>query len=159
MEQIIEIIPTKNPHTPTMTGVPQPFPRGYGRGLYLYSEDGNTRYYIENLSYEDLCDAVKLNIIDEFLQVLSTVVEPPSIIWPYEKKYEVYKRAIAIDPRLPKICLGDYEEKFLEFLAKDIEEHPENVQPVSKELWEHAKQLVQGVEVNLDEPLEDDDDL
>ena len=50
------------------------------------------------------------------------------------------------------------EEQFLKFLAKDIDEHPEKLHPVSKELWEHAKQLVQGVEVNLDELLEDDDE-
>lgn len=50
------------------------------------------------------------------------------------------------------------KEQFLDFLSRDIDEHPENVHPVSKELWEHAKQLVQGVEVNLDEPLEDDDE-
>lgn len=27
------------------------------------------------------------------------------------------------------------EEQFLDFLSKDIDEHPENVRPVSKELW------------------------
>lgn len=157
-EQIIEFIPTKKPYTPTMTGTSGSFPRGYGRGLFLFSEDDSTRYCVENLYYEDFLDAVKLNIIDGSIQVLSTVVEPPSIIWGYEKKYDVYKSVIVIDPRLPKECLGNYEEQFLDFLSKDIDEHPENVHPVSKELWEHSKQLVQGVEVNLDEPLEDDDE-
>ena len=28
------------------------------------------------------------------------------------------------------------EEQFLDFLFKDIDEHPENVHPLSKELWE-----------------------
>ncbi|AFC21914.1 hypothetical protein GAP32_457 [Cronobacter phage vB_CsaM_GAP32] len=50
------------------------------------------------------------------------------------------------------------EEQFLDFLSKDTDEHPENVHPVSKELWGHVKQLVQGVEVDLDEPLEDEDE-
>ncbi len=158
MEHFLEFISTKKSHTPTMTGFSGSFPRGYGRGLFLFSEDESTRYYVENLSYEDLLDAVELNIIDDSIQVLSTVVEPPSIIWGYEKKYDVYKHVIVIDPRLPKECLGDYEEDFLNFLVKDIEQNPENIHRVPKEFWERIKQLVKGVEVNLDEPLEDDDE-
>ncbi|EBS4516553.1 hypothetical protein DQT32_03965 [Salmonella enterica subsp. enterica serovar Braenderup] len=141
-----------------MTGFSGSFPRGYGRGLFLFSEDESTRYYVENLSYEDLLDAVELNIIDDSIQVLSTLVEPPSIIWEYEKKYDVYKHVIVIDPRLPKECLGDYEEDFLNFLVKDIEQNPENIHRVPKWFWERIKQLVKGVEVNLDEPLKDDED-
>lgn len=158
MEHFLEFISTKKSHTPTMTGFSGSFPRGYGRGLFLFSEDESTRYYVENLSYEDLLDAVELNIIDDSIQVLSTVVEPPSIIWEYEKKYDVYKHVIVIDPRLPKECLGDYEEDFLNFLVKDIEQNPENIHRVPKEFWERIKQLVKGVEINLDEPLKDDED-
>lgn len=50
------------------------------------------------------------------------------------------------------------EKYVLKFLSKDIENNPENNQPVPKDLWEHAKQLVKGVDVNLDEPLKDDED-
>lgn len=50
------------------------------------------------------------------------------------------------------------EQKFLDFLDKDIEEHPENVHPVSTELWNEVKELLHDVEVNLNEPLEDDNE-
>lgn len=158
MEHFLEFISTKKSHTPTMTGFSGSFPRGYGRGLFLFSEDESTRYYVENLSYEDFLDAVELNLIDDTIQVLSTVVEPPSIIWGYEKKYDVYKHVIAIDSRLPKECLGNYEEQFLDFLSKDIDEHPENLVPVSTEMWNHIKELTAGVEVDLDSPIEDYED-
>jgi antitoxin PrlF len=158
VEYHLEFISTKISHTPTMTGTSGSFPRGYGRGLFLFNEDESIRYYAENLSYEDLLDAIELNLIDESLQVLSTVVEPPSIIWDYERKYDVYKRVIVVDPRLPKECLGDYEEKILNIISKDIDEHPENLVPVSNEMWNHIKELTDGVEVNLDNPIEDDDE-
>ncbi|AMM44039.1 hypothetical protein FDG95_gp503 [Pectobacterium phage vB_PcaM_CBB] len=158
MEQIIEFISTTRARCATLVGIPAPFPRGYGNVLFLYSPDGTTRYYVENLSYEDLRDALKLNLIDENIKVISTVVDAPAHLWG-ETPCEVYKNVIVVDSRLPKECLGNYEEQFLDFLSKDIDEHPENVRPVSKELWEHVEQLVQGVEVNLDEPLEDDDDF
>lgn len=157
MQQKLEFISTHNPFTPTMLGIPKPFPRGYGNRLYLFSKDGSTRYYVANLSYEDILDALKLNLIDDTLQVISTVVEPPSVIWSYEQKFEIYKSVIVVDSRLPKECLGDYEEDFLKFLSNDIEEHPENVHAVPTELWEKVKELVKGVDVNLDEPLEDDE--
>jgi hypothetical protein len=113
MKTQIEFISTKYSHCATYCGIPAPFPRGYGNALFLYSEDGSTRYYVENLSYEDIIDALKLNIIDDSLQVISTVVEKPSIIWCYETEYEVYKHVIVIDSRLPKECLqiiGDCNE-------------------------------------------------
>lgn len=48
------------------------------------------------------------------------------------------------------------EQEFLNFLGKDIEEHPENVHEVPIELWENIQDLLEGVEVNLNEPLEDE---
>lgn len=50
------------------------------------------------------------------------------------------------------------EEKFLDFLSKDIDEHPENVHPVPTELWNEVKELLKGVEVDLDKSLEEDDE-
>ena len=49
------------------------------------------------------------------------------------------------------------EEQFLDFLSRDIDEHPENVHPVSTEWWNEVNELLKGVEVDLDKPLEDDD--
>ena len=50
------------------------------------------------------------------------------------------------------------EEQFLDLLSKDIDEHPENLVPVSTEMWNHIKELTAGVEVDLDSPIEDDED-
>lgn len=156
MEQKLEVISTTHARCATLLGIPAPFPRGYGNTLFLYSPDGTTRYYVENLSYEDLRDALELNLIDENLRVLSTVVDGPTYLWG-ETPCEVYKKVLVVDSRLPKECLGDYETEFLNFLSNDIEEHPEHVYLVPTELWEKAKELVKGIEVNLDEPLEDDE--
>ena len=50
--------------------------------------------------------------------------------------------------------LGD----FLNFLAKDISQHPGKLQVVNAGLVERIKLLVDGVEFDLDEPLSDDDE-
>lgn len=50
------------------------------------------------------------------------------------------------------------EEQFLDLLSKDIDEQPENLVPVSTEMWNHIKELTAGVEVDLDKPIEDDDE-
>jgi antitoxin PrlF len=47
---------------------------------------------------------------------------------------------------------------FLRFLEKDIVEHPGRLQPITVEMVNEWFALVEGVEVNLDEPLSDDDD-
>lgn len=46
---------------------------------------------------------------------------------------------------------------FLAFLAKDMAEKPQRIRPVRRDLVGRAKALVEGVEVDLDAPLEDDD--
>lgn len=104
MEYILEYISVHNPFTPTKLGIPNPFPRGYGNGLFLYSEDGSTQYRVENLSYEDLVDAIELGIIDSNLQVKSTIICAPQIRWGYEPIFETYKSVIVVDPRLPDEC-------------------------------------------------------
>jgi antitoxin PrlF len=48
--------------------------------------------------------------------------------------------------------------KFLEFLAKDIEENPQRLKPITSELVDYARSLVEGVEVDLDAPLSDEDE-
>lgn len=50
------------------------------------------------------------------------------------------------------------EEQFLDFLSKDIDERPENLVLVSTEMWNRIKELTDGVEVDLDSPIEDDKD-
>jgi antitoxin PrlF len=48
---------------------------------------------------------------------------------------------------------------FLAFLAKDIETSPQNVKALSPALAERIAALVEGVELDLDAPIEGDVDL
>lgn len=43
--------------------------------------------------------------------------------------------------------------KFLKFLEVDIEKHPENLTVLSKSYFDKIKELTDGVDVDLDEPL------
>lgn len=65
-----------------------------------------------------------------------------------------------------KVLLGraaDVEEdplvgKFLRFLADDIEAHPERLRSIDAKLVKRLKALVRDVEVDLDAPLDPDDE-
>ncbi len=47
--------------------------------------------------------------------------------------------------------------KFLAFLAKDMASTPDRIKPVPRDLIERGKKLVEGVGVDLDAALPDDD--
>ncbi|MCL2022305.1 MAG: type II toxin-antitoxin system PrlF family antitoxin [Betaproteobacteria bacterium] len=47
---------------------------------------------------------------------------------------------------------------FLEFLVRDITEHPEHIQPMSAKTMQGVQSLVEGVEVDLDAALSADDE-
>lgn len=47
-------------------------------------------------------------------------------------------------------------EKFLSFLAKDLEQRPEAVQPLSKGFAARMKSLSKGTKVDLNEPIDGD---
>lgn len=49
-------------------------------------------------------------------------------------------------------------EKFLNFLAEDMSKNPQNIKPISPELINRAKELVAGVEFDLDAPLSDEEE-
>ncbi|MBR5949875.1 MAG: type II toxin-antitoxin system PrlF family antitoxin [Actinomycetaceae bacterium] len=49
-------------------------------------------------------------------------------------------------------------ESFLAFLAKDIDEHPERLRPLDMGLLELARELTEGVEVDLNAPLPEDEE-
>lgn len=57
-------------------------------------------------------------------------------------------------PAIEDPVLGD----FLNFLAKDISQHPGKLQVVNAGLVARIRSLVDGVEFDLDEPLSDDDE-
>jgi antitoxin PrlF len=50
-------------------------------------------------------------------------------------------------------------KKFLSFLAKDIEQHPEALKPLSKDFAARMESLVKGTNVELDKPIDGDVDL
>ena len=47
---------------------------------------------------------------------------------------------------------------FLKFLAKDMKENPEHIQAISPDLVNRAKSLTEGVDIDLDAPLEDEEE-
>jgi antitoxin PrlF len=49
-------------------------------------------------------------------------------------------------------------EPFLDFLAQDIRNHPQNLQAVSQDWVRSAQSLVVGVAVDLDAPLAEEDE-
>ena len=49
-------------------------------------------------------------------------------------------------------------KEFLTLLAKDIEEHPERLMPYTQERREHIKALVGDIKVDIEAPLEGEDD-
>lgn len=48
--------------------------------------------------------------------------------------------------------------QFLDFLARDMAAHPEAIRPVSEDLVSRIGGLIQGVEVDLDTALPDDEE-
>jgi antitoxin PrlF len=48
--------------------------------------------------------------------------------------------------------------QFLDFLARDIAHHPERLQAVDRGLVQRIQSLVDGIDVDLDAPLSDDDE-
>ncbi len=49
-------------------------------------------------------------------------------------------------------------EPFLDFLANDMAKHPERLQSVDSALARRIQSLLGGIEVDLDEPLQEDDE-
>ena len=49
-------------------------------------------------------------------------------------------------------------DSFLTFLAKDIQNNPQNLQPVTHELADQLNTLVWNIVVDLDTPLDDNDE-
>lgn len=47
---------------------------------------------------------------------------------------------------------------FLELLGNDLQAHPENIQALSADMKQKVDKLIQGVDIDLDSPLNDEDD-
>ncbi|WP_218309703.1 type II toxin-antitoxin system PrlF family antitoxin [Alteromonas antoniana] len=48
--------------------------------------------------------------------------------------------------------------EFLSFIASDMQAHPERLQPLTASMRESVEALVEGVEIDLDAPLMDEDE-
>ena len=48
--------------------------------------------------------------------------------------------------------------KFLNFLAEDMSKNPQNIKPITTELFNRIKSLTDGIEVDLDAPLSEEDE-
>jgi antitoxin PrlF len=75
---------------------------------------------------------------------------------------EVRAHVIAPGQMLVSAMTPIYEESdpvldaFLAFLAKDMEDHPEQIKPLSADLMERIERLTQGITVDPDEDLGDE---
>jgi antitoxin PrlF len=47
-------------------------------------------------------------------------------------------------------------EKFLDFLEKDMEKHPQRLAPLTQEMLDEIHDLVGHLDIDLDAPLDDD---
>ncbi|WP_096701181.1 type II toxin-antitoxin system PrlF family antitoxin [Magnetospirillum sp. 15-1] len=83
-----------------------------------------------------------------------TVGKPGTLVWRIEANgtVTVDRKREAVSE--PDPVLG----RFLAFLEADMTAHPERLRPVGADLVERISALVAGVEINLDEPLPDDED-
>ena len=48
--------------------------------------------------------------------------------------------------------------KFLNFIAQDIEQNPQHIQPITSETLERVQSLVGDMNIDLDAPLSDEDE-
>jgi antitoxin PrlF len=48
--------------------------------------------------------------------------------------------------------------KFLDFLAQDMKKNPQHIKPISPDLIKRVQFLTEGIEVNLDAPLSEEDE-
>lgn len=49
-------------------------------------------------------------------------------------------------------------ESFLAFVASDMQNHPEKIQPLSASMRDRIEELTAGIELDLDAPLADEDE-
>ena len=63
-----------------------------------------------------------------------------------------------VRPRERRPGSDDVMGEFLAFLSSDIKTHPESIRPVSASLAERVRSLVEGMEVDLDASLPEEED-
>ena len=48
--------------------------------------------------------------------------------------------------------------EFLNFLAQDMSKNPQNIKPITSDLFNRMKSLTDGIEVDIDAPLSEEDE-
>lgn len=72
--------------------------------------------------------------------------------------YVIQNNGNVLITRAEKVNDDPIVGEFLSFIAKDIQKHPENIMAINNELYNKIQELVAGIEIDLDEPLLDEDE-
>jgi hypothetical protein len=65
-----------------------------------------------------------------------------------------YSSGISASKAIALLHLGGYRDLLIAIPARDIQAHPDQMQQFSPELLARATALVEGIEVDLDAPIE-----
>ena len=66
-------------------------------------------------------------------------------------------RAVERSPEFARACVAPVKYIGRQYLERDIANHPERLQPIGADLVQRLQDLVGGIEVDLDEPLPNDE--
>ncbi|MBD2443589.1 type II toxin-antitoxin system PrlF family antitoxin [Dolichospermum sp. FACHB-1091] len=70
-----------------------------------------------------------------------------------QKKGETLGMNRILSPTMEK---HSFVKAFLDFLARDIQKNPSNIEPLTEDTYRRASLLTEGMEVDLDEELPED---
>lgn len=73
-------------------------------------------------------------------------------------KYTIQSNGSVVISRVEEQESDPLLDQFLAFIANDIQMHPENIKPLTANMREEVQELVEGVDVDLDMPLLDEDE-
>lgn len=71
----------------------------------------------------------------------------------HHKKGETLGMNRILSPTMEK---HSFVKAFLDFIARDIQKNPSNIEPLTEDTYRRASLLTEGMEVDLDEELPED---
>jgi antitoxin PrlF len=72
--------------------------------------------------------------------------------------YSIQAEGQVVISRIEPVENDPILEKFLDFLAQDIEKNPHHLKAIGSDLANRAQSLVADIEIDLDAPLSDEDE-
>jgi antitoxin PrlF len=63
---------------------------------------------------------------------------------------------VVIEPKIEESDEDPVMAKFLEFLERDIANNPQYLAPIEDSLMRDVDELIKGVEIDMDAPLDDE---